>query len=69
MQHDYDVAIVGGGMVGASFACAIASTNLSIALIETSVLEEDRQPSYDERGISLSRTRYSTRSRILSADS
>ena len=54
MQHDYDVAIVGGGMVGASFACAIASTNLSIALIETSVLEEDRQPSYDERGISLS---------------
>ena len=54
MQHDYDVVIVGAGMVGASFACAIAPTNLSIALIESVEISDDKQPSYDDRGISLS---------------
>ena len=54
MQHDYDVVIVGAGMVGASFACAIAPTNLSIALIESVEIGDDKQPSYDDRGISLS---------------
>ena len=54
MQHDYDVVIVGAGMVGASLACAIAPTNLSIALIESVEINDDKQPSYDDRGISLS---------------
>ena len=54
MQHDYDVVIVGAGMVGASFACAIAPTNLSIALIESVEISDEKQPSYDDRGISLS---------------
>jgi 2-octaprenyl-6-methoxyphenol hydroxylase len=54
MQDDYDVVIVGAGMVGASLACAIAPTNLSIALIEAVSPSEDWQPSYDDRGISLS---------------
>ncbi len=54
MQDDYDVVIVGAGMVGASLACAIAPTNLSIALIESVSPNEDWQPSYDDRGISLS---------------
>jgi len=54
MQHDYDVVIVGAGMVGASLACAIAPTNLSIALIESVEVNDDKQPSYDDRGISLS---------------
>tara|TARA_B100001250_G_C19770016_1_gene776672 strand:+ start:308 stop:1528 length:1221 start_codon:yes stop_codon:yes gene_type:complete len=54
MQHDYDVVIVGAGMVGASLACAIAPTNLSIALIESVEIDDDKQPSYDDRGISLS---------------
>ena len=54
MRDDYDVVIVGAGMVGASLACAIAPTNLSIALIESVSPSEDWQPSYDDRGISLS---------------
>jgi len=54
MRHDYDVVIVGAGMVGASLACAIAPTNLSIALIESVEINDDKQPSYDDRGISLS---------------
>jgi len=54
MQTDYDVAIVGGGMVGASLACALAGSALRIALIEAIPPKSDQQPSYDERGLSLS---------------
>jgi len=31
---DYDITIIGGGMVGASLACALADSTLSIAVIE-----------------------------------
>lgn len=34
MSRDYDIAVVGGGLAGASLACALADTGLSIALIE-----------------------------------
>ncbi len=30
----YDIAVVGGGMAGAGFACALAREKVSIALIE-----------------------------------
>lgn len=34
MSADYDIAVVGGGLAGASLACALADTGLTIALIE-----------------------------------
>ncbi len=41
-------------MVGASLACALSNTDLQIALVEAIPLTTDHQPSYDERGLSLS---------------
>jgi 2-octaprenyl-6-methoxyphenol hydroxylase len=44
-----DVAIVGGGMVGASLALALAGTALRVALIEAVPLDAASQPSFDDR--------------------
>ena len=51
---DYDVTIVGGGMVGATLACSLSGQGLKIALIEQVLFNEPQQPSYDDRGITLS---------------
>lgn len=34
MSRDYDITLVGGGLAGASLACALGDTGLSIALVE-----------------------------------
>ncbi len=54
MSSAYDIAIIGGGMVGASLARALAGSGLRIAVVEAWPLDSGRQPSYDDRAIALS---------------
>jgi len=54
MTTDFDLLIIGGGMVGASLAQALKGSGLRIALIEAVPLYEENQPSYDARAIALS---------------
>jgi 2-octaprenyl-6-methoxyphenol hydroxylase len=48
-----DVAIVGGGLVGASLALALAPTRHSVLLIEAVPPDSATQPSFDERSSAL----------------
>jgi 2-octaprenyl-6-methoxyphenol hydroxylase len=49
----FDVAIVGGGLVGASLAAALRHSPLRIALIEAFAPDAAGQPSFDERTTAL----------------
>jgi len=51
---NYDVAIIGGGMVGASLAVALAPLGIRIAVIEAVPYDSALQPSFDERTTALS---------------
>jgi 2-octaprenyl-6-methoxyphenol hydroxylase len=54
MSEKFDVAIMGGGMVGASLGVALAPLGLRIALIEAHAFDAATQPSFDERTTALS---------------
>jgi 2-octaprenyl-6-methoxyphenol hydroxylase len=54
MSETFDIAIVGGGMVGASLAVALAPLGVSIALIESVPFDGAASPSFDERTTALS---------------
>ena len=54
MTQTFDIAIVGGGMVGASLAVALAPLGLKVALIEAIPYDSASQPSFDERTTALS---------------
>ncbi|MET0281303.1 MAG: 2-octaprenyl-6-methoxyphenyl hydroxylase [Steroidobacteraceae bacterium] len=49
----FDVAIVGGGLAGASLAAALRPLPISIALIEAHAPDSAAQPSFDERTTAL----------------
>ncbi len=49
----YDLIIVGGGMVGASLARALSGCDMKIAVVEAWAIDSGRQPSYDDRAIAL----------------
>jgi 2-octaprenyl-6-methoxyphenol hydroxylase len=49
-----DVAIVGGGMVGASLALALSALPLDVVVVEAAPPEADDQPSFDTRTTALS---------------
>jgi len=51
--QNYDIVIVGGGLVGASLALALADTPYRVAVIEAFEFDAEAQPSYDERTIAL----------------
>jgi 2-octaprenyl-6-methoxyphenol hydroxylase len=53
-QDSFDVLIIGGGMAGASLACALTGRGLKIAVVEAVPLADAVQPSYDDRGLALS---------------
>src|SRR5687768_12962539 len=50
---DYAIAIVGGGLVGASLAIALGSLKLRTVVIEAVARGEPEQPSFDERTTAL----------------
>src|SRR5438105_15588358 len=58
---EVDVAIIGGGLVGASLAAALAGTGVRLLLVESAPFGRSGQPSFDERTTALG----SARRRIL----
>lgn len=54
MTDSVDIAIVGGGMVGASLAVALEGLGVQVALIEAIPHDSAQQPSFDERTTALS---------------
>lgn len=53
MNCDVDVLIVGGGLVGASLACALGQAGVRTRVVEALPLSEAQPGGYDERSIAL----------------
>ena len=55
MNPEFDIVILGGGLVGSSLACALDGRGYRIALVEGS-LPRDTPPGFDERKLALAAT-------------
>lgn len=53
MKIDFDIVIIGGGLVGASLACALRQSPLRIGVVEAVPFASGAQPSYDDRTLAL----------------
>jgi len=51
---NFDVLIIGGGLVGASLACALELAGKSVAIIEAHAFDDTTQSSYDDRTVAIS---------------
>ncbi len=51
--REFDVAVIGGGLVGASFALGLSGTGVRALLIESVAPDSAAQPSFDERTTAL----------------
>jgi 2-octaprenyl-6-methoxyphenol hydroxylase len=49
----YDIAIVGGGLAGATLACALGASRYRVALLEAQAADQVDRPGYDERTVAL----------------
>jgi 2-octaprenyl-6-methoxyphenol hydroxylase len=54
MTSQYDILIIGGGLVGASLARAVSGKGWKIGVVEAWPLDSRSQPSYDDRVLALS---------------
>ena len=54
MQTDYDIVIIGGGMVGSSLGLALSQTALRVAVVETRLASEKKKADSGKRAIALS---------------
>jgi len=53
VNTESDVLVVGGGLVGASLACALGQAGMQVAVVEAYPFRINEQPNYDERSIAL----------------
>ncbi len=54
MKTDFDIVIIGGGMVGAALALSLKHTDYRIAVVEVFAAEDNQQPSFDDRCLAIS---------------
>ncbi len=53
LKSRYEIAIVGGGLIGASLAVALRGSGKSVVIIEPAEIHSAAQPSFDERTVAL----------------